>query len=508
MPRRDRRRTEDRRADLEAQLVQRRPGDAGAHPAWTSGTRAPRSAARRRPGELPPQSGEDLLGLGDAVEELARLAPAVRGVGVRGLSPDFSPGGYKATEDAHRTDSSLEALMNFRRNVPALGFSLMLLLTLGCVSEKAGNVVTLPQIVVDSPVLDLAVSLVSPELVREASDAARWEGLVAAARRAEIGEYPFSVYLGLTPGRLKSARTGEPALILSFDTEHPDYVELLSSSGVEAAADGVYSVLSLVFIDQMEDCSIVRTAEVSAAIVDEHKSKSLKGGCCAVLAVAHSLVRKMGVIVRPEDATKDTDGDRKPDEWDPEFLKKVRKASGDDDNGKGLTDEEVKRAHEADWNDSWKVGQVDDDVELFDDEDVTCAVLKQRCDKLAERLRTNDDLTLRIRGKDGKKGDEWGHRVPIEAAGYTAGPPCCCTIEITRTSVQEPKGKPDFTGIPYNPGKAMYRTCTDAAGKTTVTNTEFPGSIIRKLVYDSFDEAPKRRGVKATDQGRPGSALQ
>ncbi len=404
--------------------------------------------------------------------------------------------------------------MSSRRNTLALG--ILLTLTLGCVSgrppsdpveEKAGEVTILPSIAMDLPTLDLAISLILPEMVSDVSDPALWEGLAAAAQRAEVGEYPFSVYLGLAPGRLESAETGEPAMTITFDTEHPNYVELLSTPTVVAAADGIYSVLSLLFIDQMENCSIVRTPEVSAEIVEEHKEKSLKGGCCAILAVAHSLVRKMGVIVRPEDGTKDNDSDGQPDEWDPDFLKKIRRASGDNDDGKGLTDEQVKKAHEADWNDSWKVSQVDDDVELYDGKNLTCPILKQRCDKLSDRLRTNDDLTMRIRGKDGKKGDEWGHRVPVEAASYTAGPPCCCSIEIVRTSRQEPSGQPDFTGIPYNPGKATYKICTDAAGNTAVTNTEFPSSTILKLLYDSFDEEAKSSDVKETDQGRPGSAL-
>jgi hypothetical protein len=62
--------------------------------------------------------------------------------------------------------------------------------------------------------------------------------------------------------------------------------------------------------------------------------------------------------------------------------------------------------------------------------------------------------------------------------------------------------------FPYNPGKATYRTCTDAAGRTSVSNTEFPGSIILKLGYDAFDEEAKNSRVKPTDQGAPGSALQ
>ena len=176
--------------------------------------------------------------------------------------------------------------------------------------------------------------------------------------------------------------------------------------------------------------------------------------------------------------------------------------------GRPLTDDEGENAHGADWNMSWKTDQVDDDADLYreEGEDLSCDDIKTRCDYLMERLETNDDITMRIRGRTGKGSDAWGHRVPVESAAFSEGPPCCCEITITKTSIQDGSAN-DFENIPFSPGTATYSICRSESGATTVTNTEFPGSVITWLAFDSFDEEPRRDGVQSNDPGKPGSAL-
>jgi len=376
-------------------------------------------------------------------------------------------------------------------------------LPLQLVSEKQGETVAISlQPPAVRALLDIPLRQVSPEMVRRVTDSSLWESLRSAAQQAGEGEFSFEVFLGLVPGL-----SDDSELTIWFEPSMPEVQTLLASDGVEPDPNGVYSVVDLMFINNQQTCNIYRYPNVSAEVISEHKGSKPTGGCCAILATAHSLVRKMGGIVRKSDATIDKNGDGKPDEWDPDFLKKIRRASGDTDSDRGLTDSQAEKAHKADWNTAWKVQQIDDDVELYDGVNLSCDEIKKRCNKLIQRLRTNDDISMRIRGKDGKTAAEWGHRVVVEKASFSDGPPCCCAITITQTSVTEPSGRTDYVGIPFDPGTATYRICTDPDGKTTVTNTEFPGSIITHLAFDSFDEEPKRPDVRSQDQGNPGSAL-
>lgn len=276
--------------------------------------------------------------------------------------------------------------------------------------------------------------------------------------------------------------------------------------GITPADDGFYSADTLLIINhESTEDNIYRFTSIDPTQISVEKgSKTPSGGCCSILAVAHSLVRKMGGIVTTESAV---DGSN----WDPCFLWQVWAATGDGDypnGGRGLTDGQAETGHEADWNDAWSVRQIDDDSPLFDEGDeLTCAQLKERCEKLEGRVEnTNDDVTMRIRGKEGKKGDEWGHRVPVESVTYTAGPPCTCEITITRTSVQDP-GNNIFEGIPFDPGTATYTITAGSGTATTVSNTEFATSKITFLAFDSFDEEPKNGSVSPTDQGNKGTAF-
>ena len=348
--------------------------------------------------------------------------------------------------------------------------------------------------------IHIPLDLLNLDMIIHSSDYSILYDLLEAGSWTPFGENPFTVYLGLVPGITDAAQ-----FILQFDFYSDEVNELLDVEGIEPNPTGTYSATEMLFITGDENDNILRFSTICPDTIIDYKNTELGGGCCAVLATAHSLVRKMGGIVKKDDAVeRDAQG---RETWNPDFLEKVRKASGDTDNSRGLTDGEAEDAHEADWNDSWDVDQEDDDVNLFDNEDKSCDDIKEMCNKLINRLKTNDDITMRIRGKDGKKGEEWGHRVVVESATYSDGPPCKCSITITQTSIQEPGGKADYKDIPFKPGTATYEVSTDENNKTTVKNTEFPDSTISKLSYDSFDEDPKHSGVKPTDQGSPGSAL-
>ncbi len=352
------------------------------------------------------------------------------------------------------------------------------------------------------PQIDLPLDLVDPLMLLNTSDPILMDSLLTASLNAPLGPHPFDVFLGLIPGLIP-----EGQLQIEFDVSHPLYFELLDFPNLPAAPDGLYTGVGMTFISaNPEFDNIFSFNTIVSSMIDTHKTVADSGGCCSTLAIAHSLVRKMGGIVTEDDATIDTDGDGDPDEWDPDFLKKVREATGDDDDCRGLSDGEAEDGHEADWNESWGVNQIDDNEPLHDDDGGDCDDLKERCENLIKRLETNDDITMRVFGKDGKKGDEWGHLAPVESASYSNGPPCKCEITITRTSRQEPNGRVDYKDIPYNPGTATY-TITSDGTDTSVSNTEFPSSTINLLEFDSFDEHAKNSGVQATDQGEPGSAL-
>jgi hypothetical protein len=335
-----------------------------------------------------------------------------------------------------------------------------------------------------------------PEMVLETSDPVLLDLMELGADTPTLPR-PFRGYLGAVQG----AVTGGD-FDFRVDLTHPGVQDLLEDLGPDVMDR--LTATELVILTEDENCNIVTFDKVTTApLIETASDTKPEGGCCAILATAHSLVRKMGGIVREADAVEADASGKKL--WKSDFLKKVWAATGDTDNNRGITDDQAEAGHEADWNQSWTVDQVDDDVELFDGDasDLECDTIEERCDVLIERLMTNDDITLRIRGKIGKKGDEWGHRVPVESAVFDDGPPCCCTLTITRTSRQEPTGKRDFEGIAFDPKTAEYKICEDG-----VTTDEFPGAMILRLVWDSFDETGANGSVKPTDQGEPGSALE
>ena len=336
--------------------------------------------------------------------------------------------------------------------------------------------------------LTIPITMILPEYILEVSNPYLWEALYQNSMEAAFSAYPITILIGLT------IDMSESELMIQFDMENPNVYELLSGIDFnpETNPSGMYYGVSMTFIEPFDlgspEGNIYMFEELNPQTIVDHKSSKDKGGCCAILAVAHSLVRRMGGLVDKDDAVEKKNG---KEYWKPEFLKKVWKESGDTDGNRGLTDEEAEDAHKADWHDDWEAEQIDDDEELVDDDNVDCKELKKRYEALKKRLETNDDITMRIRGKDGKKGDEWGHRVLINGVTWHEGPDgCSMEIDCVNTGIQDPNDH-DFENIPFNPGSDKYKISTDKSGKTTTTSSAFKGSTIKSLSYDSFDEEPK-----------------
>ncbi len=349
-------------------------------------------------------------------------------------------------------------------------------------------------------VIDLHIALFQMEYLNMDPSDPAFEAVQSLLQLAQDFSDQYDIYFGLS-----DVPTLQPKFTMDFNEEIPEVPPLLSTPAYDAQILNptmLFYLTSILIVEKNADLNNNEGGNIYRIYPDSDpfefytKVQDMKGktgptgGCCAILAAAHSLVRKMGGLVNKDDVTT---GEKGSEVWDPDFLKKVWDESDDDDhpNGnRGLSDGEGEAAHEGNYNDDWKAEQVDDDYELFDDDKVDCNDLKARYEYMSGRLETNDDLTMRIRGKDGKKGDEWGHRVFVESVTWTDGPPCCMEITVIKTSVQDGAAN-DFSGIPFNPGTATYKICTDSKGNTTVTNTEFPNSTITKLSFDSFDEEPR-----------------
>ena len=357
--------------------------------------------------------------------------------------------------------------------------------------------------------LYVPLSQLDPMFLRGVSDPDLLWTLFELAQEARWLDRPVEVQVGLVAGWMEESP-------LCFQAQVFDRIgaEIFETDRVEPRDGGTYSAVDLMLVSPDPVCGLQHLDTLDPGVLvdalfppmlpDDEAGATKEGGCCAILAVAHSLVRNMGGIVTEDDATTtNADGTQ---EWDPDFLRRVWEASGDTDNNRGLSDAEGHAAHEADWNDAWRVDNVVDDEEIYDGDDVDCDDLEEIADALIRERRTNNDMTMRIQGHDGDPDEGWGHRVPIESVSFTEGPPCSIEITITRTSRQDGAAN-DFRGIPFQPGTATYTVTTNGSGDTTVTNTEFPGSTITSLSWDSFDESATSSSVTPTTQGNPGSAL-
>jgi hypothetical protein len=349
---------------------------------------------------------------------------------------------------------------------------------------------------VDNPglpvsILDLPLYRMRPEMIIESTNPGLLITLMDLARTAaDEGPRAFKTYIGLNT---EPYPHGE-MISLVFDPNNPEVMQMIEESQYDIASNpdlkfyAVNMVLVDKFVPDSPEGNKIRVNNVSPEVIENHSRDTVSGGCCAILAVAHSLVRRMGRIV-PKDSALEKHANGKY-YWKPEFLKKIWKNSGDKDNHRGLYDNEAEAAHSADYNSEKGQEQIDDDKPLFNkDANTPCSALKDRYNALKARLDANNDVTMRIQGYDGSNPDSnhWGHRVMVSDVKWVQGPPCSMKIIVVKTSVQDSTGKHDFKNIPYEPGTATYEIKTDKDGKTTVTQNEFDNSEhVTGLQYDTF----------------------
>jgi len=343
-------------------------------------------------------------------------------------------------------------------------------------------------------VIDINVNRLMPGFILESSNPNLINEIIMMGREAVAPPNPIDVFIGFTDAVI----TSPDAVFVSFDKNNPDVLEMfeLLKYDISNNPDLNFYAVNMMFVEPFDPLSPegnkIRVPAVDYQSIVDYKSDTTTGGCCAVLAVAHSLVRKMGRIVPKDSVVKKKDG---KEYWDPEFLKKIWKNSGDDDNSRGLTDEEAEKAHSADYSSTRKQTQIDDDKQLYDNDAVSCDKLKARYEELKKRLDANNDVTMRIAGYDGEKseGKDWGHRVMVTGVTWNEGPPCSMEIKVLKTSVQEPRGqKKNFENIPFEPNEGTYKIETGSDGKTKVTQTEFNNSeTVTKLSYDTFKSEKK-----------------
>jgi hypothetical protein len=255
-------------------------------------------------------------------------------------------------------------------------------------------------------------------------------------------------------------------------------------------------------LPQTPDQSFVLTDEVSAA---KAAKAAKKGGICATLAIAHSLIRRLNNLI-PKNATGEWKGVTKTvdgkEVWDEDFLKKIYKASGDNDGKRGLTNEEIEKAHTGDYSSNWKI-RVSKPLEGLKTEGapLTKAQLAAKCEDLKKMLEEKrDDCLLRLLGEktvDGKK-KKVGHRMTITGVECADG-----SIKIKTINTGKQDKNKDWKNVPYEPGEETWEiTPNGIKAPPHWQHIDWKSSY-----YSCFDEEPKDPNNPDKSRGVPGNAL-
>lgn len=288
----------------------------------------------------------------------------------------------------------------------------------------------------------------------------------------------------------------------NFIQFNPQITERLTRPNIPFPSDGVYSLEGLQVVTADPEQSFITMEEVSA---EEAAKAAKKGGICATLAIAHSLIRRLNNLI-PKDATGDWKGVTKTvdgkEVWDADFLKAIYKATGDNDGKRGLTNEEIEKGHTADYSSNWKI-RISKPMEEIktDGNNLTNAQLAAKCESLKKMIEENrDDCLLRMLGEktvDGEKKNV-GHRMTITGVECANG---SMKIKTINTGKQD-KNK-DWENVSYNPGEEEW--------EITPTGIKAPPHwqhIDWKNSYCTcFDEEPKDPNNPDRSRGVPGNAL-
>ncbi len=329
------------------------------------------------------------------------------------------------------------------------------------------------------------------------SDVTDTLGLLAEASAALGEAFPGggTLYAGVSAG----GNVDEGAIQVRSDS----YFE---GQDFETDPQGWYTVAS--FAVGSEFCSLL---DFQLGVLQDG------GGICGPIAIAHSLVHRLGVVDSEWDNVfEDTDGDGEEDSWDPDFLKAIVEAGGVEGDGhKGMTTQQISDAHTADWNEKWpversrntglklgwkKMPKVPSNPGWFDDD---CDDLKDWCETLSEASSDyGDDCILAMdNGSD-------AHVAPIMNATWHEDE-CYCEVRIVDTGKQDPKG--DYTGVPKSPG---YQTWTfgkkSDIAHTKGTSKNFWNALrFKNAQYTCYDENRRtleKLGLK-TYESKPGEAF-
>ncbi len=315
--------------------------------------------------------------------------------------------------------------------------------------------------------------------------------LLEAKNYAQSIDKPVEIVLVMEPGFNSQGRQ------IQFNEQ---IAERLSRPQIPFPEDGIYSIVKLQVVTSDPNQSIViledGDAEEVAAVAD-------KGGICATLAIAHSLIRRLNNLI-PKEATgewkavtKTVDG---KEVWDADFLKKVYKASGDDDDKRNLSNEEIEKAHTADYSSNWKirVSKAYEGIKL-DGTNLTNAQLEEKCKNLKSMIEDKkDDCLLRMTGKKTVDGREVfvGHRMTITGVDCSDGK---MKVKTINTGRQDPNQ--DWENVPYNPGEEEW-----TIGTTGITPPAGWNHITWENSYCTcFDEEPKDSGNPDKSRGVPGT---
>jgi hypothetical protein len=280
--------------------------------------------------------------------------------------------------------------------------------------------------------------------------------LPALAARVAAAFPEGDAFVAMLPGFTE----GAPSVFLDAEVA----AELLADQPITPDREGAYTVVSGAASD--ESCG---TMEIAL----EATPNGLSGGICATLSIAHSLAFRLGVVPIG------WDGVLSGDNWEADYLKAIYEASGDADAQRGLTREQISRAHTADWNSGYTITQSLDWTER--PAGGKCDVLEDWCNDIIEKQDERDDCILVVRG--GSLSRPRGHAMPIQTASWDANA-CHCVFQTANTGTQDSAAH-DFARVSRAPGNQTWEV--PAHGPIPVTAGPSQGFFNNR--YDRADVA-------------------